>query len=79
MPDTMLRAFGWSPLLIHGGPCVLDRWLWLRRRLGRGNALVLPLRPLVLPLRALVVLDRPLSRALRYPYLSVPLSGVKRA
>jgi hypothetical protein len=79
MPDTMLRAFGWSPLLIHGDPCVPDRWLWLRRHLGRGNALVLPLRPLVLPLRPLVLLDRLLSRALRYPYLRVPLSGVKRA
>ncbi|HEX3510325.1 MAG TPA: methyltransferase domain-containing protein [Solirubrobacteraceae bacterium] len=34
----MLRAFGWSPLLIHGDPCVLDRWLWLRRRLRKGPA-----------------------------------------
>jgi SAM-dependent methyltransferase len=37
MPDMMLRAFGWSPLLIHGDPCVLDRWLWLRRHLRRGG------------------------------------------
>jgi hypothetical protein len=29
MPDTMLRVFGWRPLLIHGDPCVLDRWLSL--------------------------------------------------
>ncbi|HEX5223499.1 MAG TPA: methyltransferase domain-containing protein [Solirubrobacteraceae bacterium] len=36
MPDTMLRAFGWTPLLIHGDPCVLDRWLWLRRHLRGG-------------------------------------------
>lgn len=34
----MLRAFGWSPLLIHGDPCVLDRWLWLRSHLRRGPA-----------------------------------------
>jgi SAM-dependent methyltransferase len=38
MPDTLLRAFGWSPLLIHGDPCVLDRWLWLRRHLRTGQA-----------------------------------------
>jgi SAM-dependent methyltransferase len=38
MPDTLLRAFGWSPLLIHGDPCVLDRWLWLRRHLRKGAA-----------------------------------------
>ncbi|HLH14546.1 MAG TPA: methyltransferase domain-containing protein, partial [Solirubrobacteraceae bacterium] len=38
MPDTMLRALGWRPLLIHGDPCVLDRWLWLRRRLRTGAA-----------------------------------------
>jgi SAM-dependent methyltransferase len=38
MPDTLLRAFGWSPLLIHGDPCVLDRWLWLRRHLRRGHS-----------------------------------------
>jgi SAM-dependent methyltransferase len=37
MPDTLLRAFGWSPLLIHGDPCVLDRWLWLRRHLRKGS------------------------------------------
>jgi len=34
----MLRAFGWSPLLIHGDPCVLDRWLWVRRHLRAGDA-----------------------------------------
>lgn len=32
----MLRVFGWKPLLIHGDPCVLDRWLWLRRHLRKG-------------------------------------------
>jgi len=37
MPDATLRAFGWSPLLIHGDPCVLDRWLWLRRHLRGGE------------------------------------------
>jgi SAM-dependent methyltransferase len=37
MPDTLLRAFGWKALLIHGDPCVLDRWLWLRRRLRKGS------------------------------------------
>jgi SAM-dependent methyltransferase len=37
MPDTTLQAFGWKPLLIHGDPCVLDRWLWLRRHLRRGR------------------------------------------
>jgi SAM-dependent methyltransferase len=34
--DTMVRIFGWRPLLIHGDPCVLDRWLWLRRHLRKG-------------------------------------------
>ncbi|HEV7585988.1 MAG TPA: methyltransferase domain-containing protein [Solirubrobacteraceae bacterium] len=38
MPDTLLRAFGWRPLLIHGDPCVLDRWIWLRRHLRKGEA-----------------------------------------
>jgi 2-polyprenyl-3-methyl-5-hydroxy-6-metoxy-1,4-benzoquinol methylase len=33
MPDVLLRVFGWKFLLITGDPCVLDRWLWLRRRL----------------------------------------------
>jgi SAM-dependent methyltransferase len=36
MPDTMLRIFGWRFLLITGDPCVLDRWLWLRRQLRAG-------------------------------------------
>lgn len=34
---------------------------------------------LVLPLRALVMLDAPLSKAMRYPYLSVALCAVKNA
>lgn len=36
MSDTLLKTFGWRALLIHGDPCVLDRWLWLRRHLRRG-------------------------------------------
>ena len=39
---------------------------------------VLPAWVVLLPLRLLVVFDRPLSRALHYPYLSVALSAVKR-
>jgi SAM-dependent methyltransferase len=34
----MLRMLGWRSLLIHGDPCVLDRWLWLRRHLRKGPA-----------------------------------------
>lgn len=49
----------------------------LRRLTGRLG--VAPAWALVLPLRALAVLDAPLSRLLRYPYLSVALCGVKRA
>jgi SAM-dependent methyltransferase len=37
MSDTMLRVLGWRALLIHGDPCVLDRWLWLRRHLRGGD------------------------------------------
>ncbi len=37
MPDIVLRVFGWRFLLVTGDPCVLDRWLWLRRRLRRGS------------------------------------------
>jgi 2-polyprenyl-3-methyl-5-hydroxy-6-metoxy-1,4-benzoquinol methylase len=36
MPDTLLKPFGWRALLVHGDPCVLDRWLWLRRHLRTG-------------------------------------------
>jgi SAM-dependent methyltransferase len=36
MRDALLRIFGWRELLIHGDPCVLDRWLWLRRHLLPG-------------------------------------------
>jgi SAM-dependent methyltransferase len=41
MSDLMMRVLGWRSLLIHGDPCVLDRWLWLRSRLRPG-----PLRTL---------------------------------
>jgi SAM-dependent methyltransferase len=36
MGDAMLRVLGWRSLLINGDPCVLDRWLWLRRHLRKG-------------------------------------------
>jgi SAM-dependent methyltransferase len=38
MPDALLRPLGWRSLLIHGDPCVLDRWLWLRSHLRPGAA-----------------------------------------
>jgi SAM-dependent methyltransferase len=36
--DLLLRIIGWRSLLFHGDPCVLDRWLWLRTHLRRGQA-----------------------------------------
>lgn len=36
MFDALLRIFGLRFLLITGDPCVLDRWLWLRRHLRAG-------------------------------------------
>jgi SAM-dependent methyltransferase len=45
----------------------------LTERLG-----LLPAWAILLPLRALVVIDAPLTRALRYPYLCVALSAAKR-
>jgi 2-polyprenyl-6-hydroxyphenyl methylase / 3-demethylubiquinone-9 3-methyltransferase len=38
MADPILRVLGWRSLLIHGDPCVLDRWLWLRRHVRKGGA-----------------------------------------
>ena len=32
----MLRVLGWRALFIHGDPCVLDRWLWVRGQLRPG-------------------------------------------
>ena len=39
--DGLIRLFGWRASLLHGDPCVLDRWNWLRRYLDSG-----PLRTL---------------------------------
>jgi len=36
MSDLLLRLLGWRSLLVTGDPCVLDRWLWLRRFLRKG-------------------------------------------
>ncbi len=36
MLDALLRIFGWRFLLVTGDTTVLDRWLWLRRRLQPG-------------------------------------------
>lgn len=38
MSDSLLRAIGWPATILHGDPCVLDRWAWVRRWL-RGPGL----------------------------------------
>lgn len=35
--SALVRAFGWPAPLLHGDTAVLDRWLWLRKRLPRVN------------------------------------------
>ena len=34
--DPLVRLLGWRALMIHGDPCVWDRYRWLRARLGTG-------------------------------------------
>jgi SAM-dependent methyltransferase len=46
---------------------------WLTRRLG-----LLPAWIIVLPLRVLVIVDRPVTRMLRYPYMCVAMRAIKR-
>jgi SAM-dependent methyltransferase len=36
--DLLVRLIGWPALILHGDPCVTDRWIWLRRRLRRPGA-----------------------------------------
>jgi SAM-dependent methyltransferase len=36
MSDSLIKIFGWRALLVHGDPCVLDRWHWLRHQLRVG-------------------------------------------
>jgi SAM-dependent methyltransferase len=36
--DLLVRLIGWPALIVHGDPCVTDRWLWLRQRLRRPGA-----------------------------------------
>ena len=33
--STLVRSFGFPAMLVHGDTMVLDRWLWLRKRLSR--------------------------------------------
>ena len=34
--SLLVKVLGFGALLLHGDPLVLDRWFWLRRRLGQG-------------------------------------------
>jgi 2-polyprenyl-3-methyl-5-hydroxy-6-metoxy-1,4-benzoquinol methylase len=36
MRDLLVKIFGWRATLLHGDPCVYDRWRWLRRHLTPG-------------------------------------------
>jgi 2-polyprenyl-3-methyl-5-hydroxy-6-metoxy-1,4-benzoquinol methylase len=41
LEDVLVRTIGWPATVLHGDPCVFDRWRWVRRHLRRG-----PLRTL---------------------------------
>lgn len=41
MNNLLVRILGWHATVLHGDPCVFDRWLWLKKRLRPG-----PLRTL---------------------------------
>jgi SAM-dependent methyltransferase len=34
--EILVRLFGWRAVLVHGDPCVADRWDWLHRHLLPG-------------------------------------------
>jgi SAM-dependent methyltransferase len=36
--DGLVPALGWFGAVLHGDPCMFDRWRWLRRRLAAGPA-----------------------------------------
>ena len=35
--NLLVRTIGWKGALLHGSPCVFDRWRWLKRHLLRGR------------------------------------------
>jgi SAM-dependent methyltransferase len=37
MSNLLIRALGWRAAMLHGDPCVVDRWLFVRRHLRRGR------------------------------------------
>lgn len=37
MRHALVRLIGWPGTVLHGDPCVFDRWLWLRRNLRPGR------------------------------------------
>jgi 2-polyprenyl-3-methyl-5-hydroxy-6-metoxy-1,4-benzoquinol methylase len=36
MRHTLVRLVGWKATVLHGDPCVFDRWAWLRQNLRGG-------------------------------------------
>lgn len=37
MRNLLVRLLGWPAAVLHGDPCLFDRWLWLRRHLRKGH------------------------------------------
>ena len=37
MRDLLVRLFGWRVMMLHGDPCVTDRWMFIRRHLCHGS------------------------------------------
>lgn len=36
MRNALVKAIGWPATILHGDPCVFDRWRWIRRQLLPG-------------------------------------------
>lgn len=41
MENALVRLIGWRATILHGDPCVFDRWLWLKKHLKHGNLRIL--------------------------------------
>jgi SAM-dependent methyltransferase len=37
MRDLLVRLFGWRVMMLHGDPCVTDRWMFVRENLTPGS------------------------------------------
>ena len=78
--SLLVRVFGHTATLFHHDTLVIDRWLWLKKKLPITKDNIDPMLAwlIVLPLRIIpFIFDKPISKIFNWPGYSICMEAYK--